>query len=468
MIDFRLLISFIIYFAILLIIGVIFYRKNQTVKNYVIGNRSLNYWVTAISAQSSDMSSWLFLAYPALVFTLGAMQLWTAVGLVVFMYLNWQFIAPSLRTQTEYYNAMTISSYLAKRFDDHSNLIIILSTLVSAYFLTCYISSGLVGMGRLFESAFSLSYTTGVLVGIGITLIYTLLGGFLAVSWCNLFQGLFLLAMIILVPLKGYFVVGGWPAIKLAAFDKNISLNILPSFTKLKEILILIGSFGIGTFGQTHILVNFMGIKDVNKIKKAMIVGIIWQIMALSCSVILGIVAIAYFKNGLANSEHLFVQMARDLFPPLIAGFALCGMLAATLSTLNTQLMVAASGLSEDLYPAISKKKPTIFISRLVTTLVALISLAIALQNNATIYNIVHYAWSGLGCSMGPAIIAALYFKNANRLGVILGMLVGTLIASCWVLVNSAIPTLVVGMCANFACIILFAHLEKQIPKLPY
>lgn len=464
MIDFQLLISFVIYFAILLSIGIFFYKKNQSVKNYVIGNRSLNYWVTAISAQSSDMSSWLFMGYPALVFALGAMQMWTAVGLIFCMYLNWQFIAPALRKQTEAVNALTIPTYLAKKFNDKNHLIIIISTLYSAYFFTCYISSGLVGMGKLFESAFSLPYSTGVLVGIGITLIYTLLGGFLAVSWCNLFQGLFLLAMIILVPFKGYLFVGGWSAIKLAALNKNISLNILPSMQTLKDILILIGGFGIGTFGQTHILVNFMGIKDSKKLKNAMIVGICWQIIALASSIMLGIVAIAYFKDGLQNNEHLFVHMACDLFPPLIAGFALCGMLAATLSTLNTQLMVAASGLSEDLYPTISKQKPTILITRLATVLIGLISLLIALQNNSSIYNLVHYAWSGLGCTMGPGIIAALYFKHASRIGITLGMLAGASIASLWVIsgFDNTIPTLVIGMGINFALIILFAKLPKH------
>lgn len=465
MIDFQLLISFAIYFVILLTIGLVFYRKNQTVKNYVIGNRSLNYWVTAISAQSSDMSSWLFMGYPALVFTLGAMQLWTAVGLVICMYLNWKLIAPALRAQTENFGALTIPTYLAKRFKDQTNLIIIISTLFCAYFFTCYISSGLVGMGKLFESAFNLPYSSGVLVGMGITLIYTLLGGFLAVSWCNLFQGLFLLAMIILVPLKGYLVVGGWQAIKLAAASKQISLVIWPSLGEaLKKVLILFGGFGIGTFGQTHILVNFMGIKDAKKLNNAMIVGIIWQVIALSCSIILGIVAIAYFKDGLSNSEHLFVYMARDLFPPLIAGFALCGMLAATLSTLNTQLMVSSSGLSEDLYPAITRQKPTLLISRLATILIALISLLIALQNNSSIYDLVHYAWSGLGCTMGPAIIAALYFKSANKTGVIIGMLMGALIASTWVLTgfDQIIPTLIVGMLANFICIIFWSRLPKR------
>lgn len=460
MIDFQLLVSFIIYFAILILIGAVFYRKKQSVNNYIIGNRSLNYWVTAISAQSSDMSSWLFMGYPALVFTLGAMQMWTAVGLVLCMYLNWKFIAPILRSETERFGAVTIPSYLAKRFQDASNLIVIISTLVAAYFFTCYISSGLVGMGRLFESAFNLPYTTGVLIGIGITLIYTLLGGFLAVSWCNLFQGLFLLAMIMLVPWKGYQVVNGWDAIKLAAEAKNISLTIL-SPQAILDILILIAGFGLGTFGQTHILVNFMGIKDVKKLKNAMIVGIVWQIIALSSSILLGIVAIAYFKTNLVKTEHLFVYMARDLFSPLIAGFALCGMLAATLSTLNTQLMVAASGLSEDLYSTILKKKPTILVSRLATTLIAFISLIISLYNSSSIYNLVHYAWCGLGCTMGPAIIAALYFKNANRTGIISGMLVGALIGSCWVLIGNSQLTLVIGLLTNFACIIFFGKYHK-------
>ena len=454
MIDIQLLTAFIIYFGILLSIGAYFYRKSQTVKAYVIGNRSLNYWVTAISAQSSDMSAWLFMGFPALVFTLGAMQMWTAVGLVICMYLNWKFIAPKLRAQTEHFQTLTIPSYLARRFEDNSKGIVILSSLIAALFFTCYISSGLVGMGRLFESAFGTPYLTGVLIGIGITLVYTLIGGFLAVSWCNLFQGLFLLAMIILVPWYGYSAVGGWEAIKISAAAKDISLNIWPSLKTLKEIFMLIAGFGFGTFGQIHILVNFMGINDTRKLKKAAMVGITWQIIALASSVSIGIVAISFFKTGIANNEHLFVHMARGLFPPLIAGFALCGMLAATLSTVNTQLIVASSGLSEDLYPALSGRKPTLFLSKLATVLMAFIALLISLSNSSSIYHLVHYAWSGLGSVFGPVIIAALYSKRINSTGVIVGMISSAVVATIWPLIDSDIPTLIAGMGINFICMI--------------
>lgn len=462
MIDIQLLTAFIIYFGILLSIGAYFYRKSQTVKAYVIGNRSLNYWVTAISAQSSDMSAWLFLGYPALVFTLGAMQMWTAVGLVICMYLNWKFIAPKLRAQTEHFQTLTVPSYLARRFEDKSKRIVILSSLIAALFFTCYISSGLVGMGRLFESAFGTPYLTGVLIGIGITLTYTLIGGFLAVSWCNLFQGLFLLAMIILVPWYGYSAVGGWEAIKISAAIKNIPLNVYPSFQTLKEILMLITGFGFGTFGQIHILVNFMGINDTRKLKKAALVGITWQIIALASSISIGIVAISFFKTGITNNEHLFVHMARGLFPPLIAGFALCGMLAATLSTVNTQLIVASSGLSEDLYPAITNKKPTLFLSKLATVLMAFIALLISLSNNNSIYHLVHYAWSGLGSVFGPVIIAALYSKRINATGVIVGMISSAIIATIWPLIDSDIPTLIAGMGINFICMILVSRLFES------
>lgn len=455
MVDFQLLSSFIVYFAILLGIGIVFYKKNKNVKTYIIGNRSLNYFVTAISAQSSDMSAWLFMGYPALVFTLGALQLWTAVGLIICMYLNWKFIAPALRAQTEAFSAMTIPSYLASRFNDKSKLIIIISTLVASYFLTCYIASALVGMGRLFESAFNLPYSTGVFVGVGITLIYTLLGGFLAVSWCNLFQGIFLLVMIMLVPYYGYAKIGGWAAIQAAASTRNIGLNIWPSLETGRKIFDLFVGFGLGTFGQIHILVNFMGIKDKAKLKNAMVVGIIWQILALGSSVALGIVAIGYFTNGLQNPEHLFVFMARDLFPPLVAGFALCGMLAATLSTLNTQMIVTSSSISEDLYPALTNRKPTLLLSRIATIAIAIISLLFSLHNSSSIYHLVFYAWAGLGSVFGPVIIMALYSKRVNRYGVITGMVASTIVASFWTILNSNIPTLVVGMSLNFICMIV-------------
>lgn len=462
--NLQIILAFGIYFSILLGFGILFYKQNKSAETYAMGGRSFNFWVTAIAAQSSDMGAWLFMAYPAMIYSLGALQLWTAVGLVIGMYLNWRLIAPRLRAQTEELQAVTIPTFLAKRFNDHSGLIVSISALVASFFFTCYISSGIVGLGRLFESAFDIPYLTGILAGISITLLYTLVGGFLAVSWSNLFQGLFLLAVILIVPIYGYFIVGGITTIKLAAASKGLSLSIMPSLQTLKDSLILFTSFGLGYFGQPHILINFMGIKDTSKLKNATIVGISWQIIVLLCAAAIGIIGIAYFPNGLENNEHLFVNMVRELFTPFLTGMALCGILAATLSTLNTQLLVASTGLSDDLYPTLTGRAASLRLSRIATVIIGTISLVISLNNSSSIYNLVQYSWAGLGSAFGPVIIAALYFKNINRFGAITGICVGALLAGLWPLLDCPIPTLIGAMGASFASMYLVSRITKSTP----
>lgn len=455
--------SFIIYFLILLGIGVFFYKKSKSERSYIIGNRSLNFWVTAISAQSSDMGGWLFLGYPAMIYSFGLLESWTAVGLVFFMYLNWYFIAPKIRASTEHYKSLTLSSYFASRFNDNTGQIKIVSALISLVFFTFYIASGLVSLGRLFESAFSIDYLTGVILGISVTVIYTVVGGFLAVSWCNLFQGLFLLAMIILVPIAAFLKVGGLAPIVAAAHAKNISLSLFPSFTSIGKILLLTGGFGLGYFGQPHILVNFMGIDDVRNMKKAALVGIIWQILVLTAAIFIGIVGIAYFGNTLISPEHIFPTMAKELFSSVVAGFALCGVLAATLSSINTQILVSASNLAEDIYKEIintdASSKKMLWASRMSTIVVAAIALIISLKNNESIYNLVQYAWSGLGSAFGPLLILSLYSKKPNASGALAGMLVGGFISAFWPYLNTNIPSLIPGFFLSLISIYIVSYL---------
>ncbi len=277
------------------------------------------------------MSSWLFLAFPAALFLRGLPEIWTAIGLVVGMWCNWQFIAPKLRTVTEQYGSLTLSSFFEHRFDDRSGTLRTVSALFALLFFTFYIASSLVGLGRLFESAFGLTYHTGIIIGLASAIIYTLLGGFIAVAWCDMFQGLFLLIMIIIVPVYATYILGGVSTVIDAAHAHNIPLTLFPSLTGTLNSLLLAASWGLGYFGQPHILTNFMGIDDVRNIIYAKRVGITWQIIVLSASASIGLVGIAYFAQGLPNTELLFVIMTKELFYPLLAGFILCGILAATL-----------------------------------------------------------------------------------------------------------------------------------------
>jgi sodium/proline symporter len=464
----EIIISFIIYFCSLTLVGLYFYKKNKNEASFALGNRSLNYWVTAISAQTSDMGSWLFIAYPAVVYTKGLFEFWTSVGLVIFMYLNWQFIAKKIRTETEKYNSLTLSSYFESKYNDKSGIIKIASAIITLFFFTFYIASGLVGIGRLFESAFGLNYSLGVILGLFVTLSYILVGGYLAVTWCNLIQGIFLLLVIMLVPIFALPHAGGIEGIKNVMLSKNMPINIWPNMATIWSFLSLTFAWGFGYFGQPHILVNFMGIKDSNETQKAKWVGIIWQILVLFAAFSIGIIGIAYFKTSLTNPEHLFVNMAKTLFSPFIAGFALCGILAATLSTINTQILVTATSLAEDFYKVVYKNvssKRMMFITRISTIFVALFALIFSLTNSDTIYNLVLYSWSGIGSAFSPLVILSLYTKLVNKYGAIAGIISGGLIAGIWPYFATPIPPMIPGFAISFLAILLVSLVTKLYHK---
>ena len=460
----QIVISFIVYFAALLLTGFYFLKKNRSEKSFLVANRSLNYWVTAISAQTSDMGSWLFLGYTGAVFANGLSEAWTAIGLVVFMYLNWHFVAPKLREQSEEYKAFTLSGYFAKRINDKSNIVKILSAIISVLFFTIYLSSGLIGLGRFFESAFNMNYYTGITLGTFVTITYILIGGFFAVAWCNLFQGIFLLAMIILVPAVALSNLGGISAISTILHNTNVSTNLIPE-TGFLKIIFLTLCWGLGYFGQTHILVNFMSIKNPNEIKKATFVGITWQILVLAAAIAIGIIGVAYFNGSSINPEHVFVLMVKDMFSNLVAGFALCAILAATLSTINTQLVVAVGNIAQDLYPTLVKNvsiKSQMLVTRIATFVIAIIAMLIAFVNSSSLYNSVLYAWSGLGAAFGPLLLLSLYTKRVTPNGAIAGILTGTLISIFWPLLNSGIPQLVPGFFVSLLMILFISGLKSR------
>ncbi len=460
------LLAFIIYFCALTSIGFYFYKRNKNAEDYIIGNRSLNYWVTAIATQASDMGSWLFLAFPAAVFANGLFEFWAAIGLIVFMFLNWQFIAPKIRVATEKLNALTLPTYFSRRYNDTSGMIRVLSACITILFFTFYISSGIVALGRMFQAAFGIDYTIGIVLGLLCGLIYTLIGGFLAVAWCDMFQGIFLLAMILLVPIYTYFYVGGFDAITLAAQARHISLSLFDHGRSLWMALMLAVGWGLGYFGQPHILVNFMGIDDPKKISNAKWVGISWQILVLSSSAAIGVVGLAFIKDGLPNPELLFIIMTKQLFFPLLAGFILCAILAATLSTLDSHILVSGSTFAEDLYQQLFKKDASsvelMWISRAAACLISLVALYIASNNSNTVYDLVNYAWSGVGSAFGPLVITSLYTDYVTREGAIAGMLVGAATAGIWPYCNVCILPLVPGFFASLGTLCVVSLMTRK------
>jgi len=439
------------YFAVLLCVAFLSVQRQKSDTDFLIGNRSLNFWLTALSAHASDMSSWLFLGYPALIFTTGLFSAWAAIGLTVFMFLNWHFIAPRIRTVTEQSNSLTLSSYFETRFADTSGSIRIISGAMSVLFFTFYISSGLVGLGVLVESLFNLNYLIGISIGLAIVVIYVFAGGYRTVAYIDLFQGFFLLGVIVFIPVYLLIHIGGIGPVMAAAEGKHLSTSLFPDFSAktLWEIFATAAGWGLGYFGQPHIITKFMGIRQVSDMYKAKYVGISWQAIALTAATLVGLIGIYTFPNGLVDTQQVILNIVKTTLAPFFAGLVLCAILAATTNVMAAQILVVASNLSEDFYKKLFRKDATpqqlLFVSRLSVILISLVAFIIAFFKISTIYELVLYSWSGLGASFGPLLLLSLYVKNINKYGAFAGILVGGATAAIWSYFNQSVPSLIAG-----------------------
>jgi len=461
--------AFVLYASTLIAIGLHFYAKTKNASDFIIGNRSVNYWVTAIATQASDMGSWLFLGFPAAIYTNGFFEFWSAIGLVSFTFLNWQFIAPRLRKRTGNLKSLTLPSYFEQHFHDSTGSIRLISALLILIFFTFYIASGLVAMGRLFESAFAINYHSGIVIGLTTGLLYTLIGGFTAVAWCDFFQGIFLLTMIVLVPAYAFSTINGISAIVNAAQEKQVSISLFSSPADLFNALLLACSWGLGYFGQPHILINFMGIKNPDNIRYAKYVGITWQIIVLTAAASAGLVALAFFSHEPANIELLFVTMAQSLFHPFVIGLLICAILAATLSTMDSHILVSGASIAQDLYKKLFNKhassKQILLLSRIGSLAVSIVALIIAWDGSSTIYDLVNYAWSGVGSAFGPVVIVSLYGKHITSQGALAGLLAGGFTSALWPYVTTAILPLIPGFTAGMFTIYLVSYFTRELAK---
>lgn len=450
------LLAVVCYFIILVIIGITSYRRHLSATDFIIGNRSLNYWLTAMAAHASDMSSWLFMGYPAVILTGGLFNAWSAIGLLIFMYLNWQLIAPKIRVATEQYNSLTFSSFFESRLADTSGLIRIFTALMSVVFYTIYISSGLVGLGLLLETLFNLHYDLGILIGILIVVPYVFTGGYVTLAWIDLFQGIFLMCVIIFVPFYLLQGVGGWTGINQAITTQHLTSALFPDFSSKTwfQLFGMTAGWGLGYFGQPHIITKFMGIRNIHEINKSKWIGMTWMLLSLSAATLVGLIGIAYFKGGLQDPEQVFIAMVRDSFPPFFIGFILCAVLAATINAMSSQVLVLSSNLTEDFYKRIFRKDASsaelLLVSRLGVIAVALIAYLIAYGKISSIYSLVLYAWSGLGSSFGPLLLLSLYWKKVNKYGAWSGILSGGIIAGAWPYLNKFIPVTIPSMLPGF------------------
>jgi sodium/proline symporter len=442
--NIQILVSFCIYILGMLFIGFYFYLRTKNISDYVLGGRGLNPVVAALSAGASDMSGWLLLGLPGLMLTTGISGSWIAIGLSIGAFLNWQFVAKPLRISTEKLNdSITIPGFLANRFKDEKLRVI--SAIVILVFYTLYSSSGLVGGAKLFESTFNLPYNTALLVGTVVIVAYTFLGGYNAVSWTDFFQGILMMLALIVVPLVIITDLGG--------FSKSLALikNVNPDYMDMLKGSSLIGiislmAWGLGYFGQPHILVRFMSINKPENVNTSKWIGMSWMLLSILGSLSVGFFGISYLvvhEVSLDDPEKIFIILSQLLLNPWIAGFVLAAILAAIMSTIDSQLLVSSSCLTRDIYEKLLKKnasdKELVWVGRATVIGIALIAYYISTDQNASVLSLVSYAWAGFGAAFGPIILLALYNKRISSTGAIVGMVVGALTVIVWKQISGGI-----------------------------
>jgi solute:Na+ symporter, SSS family len=417
--------------------------------DFMLGGRSTHWLLTALSAHAADMSDWLFMGLPAAVFLHGGTQVWIPIGLLCGMFGAWQFVARPLRLMSAEYGATTLASFFQKRYADTQGYIGAVTALISFFFFVIYISVGLKGIGYVLQSAFGIHYHFGIGVALAVILTYLMCGGFASVALLDLFQGIFLLVMLLLVPIVAYFKVGGWPAIFDAAAQQDLSLALLPDFSLSTLLSIFLNPFAwcLGYFGMPHILTKFMGSANAADLHKAKYVGVTWQLLATGAAVAVGMVSIAYFQGvSLEKPELIFVLMAKSLFTPFWAGVVLCAIVAATISTVDSQLLVLAGIITEDFYKSMLRPAASAHELKRVYTgalvMAASIGFAIAWHESSTIMGLVRYAWAGLGASFGPLMLVALYGTYANKYGALAGIITGAVVAATWDMVNPLVTSM--------------------------
>jgi sodium/proline symporter len=429
--------AFVIYLVGMLAIGFICWRMTSNLSDYIPGGRGLGPGVAALYAGASDMSGWLLLGLPGAMYASGMNQIWIAVGLVIGAYLNWQFVARRLRVYTEIAeDSLTIPDYLENRFHDRSHLLRIVSAVVILLFFTFYVSAGLVGGATLFEHTFGLSYETALWLGVIVIVSYTFLGGFLAVSWTDFFQGLLMFFALIIVPVIAIGAVGGWSATtEVVGATEGTDNDVFKDMTTLGIISLM--AWGLGYFGQPHILVRFMAVRSPADVPTARLINMVWMVFGLYGAIFTGYAGIAYFADApLDNPETVFIQFTQVLFNPWVAGFLLAAILAAIMSTIDSQLLVCSSALTEDFYKSLFRRNATdaelVWVGRLSVVGIALVATFLAYARDSTVLDLVAYAWAGFGAAFGPIVILSLFWRRLTRNGAVAGMVLGAITVVVW------------------------------------
>ncbi len=450
--DLIILLAMLGYMALVIVIGLLYAKRNQNADTFFLGGRSLGPWVAAMSAEASDMSGWLLMGLPGVAYISGAGEaVWTAVGLALGTYLNWKIVAVRLRKYSQVAgNAITVPDFFSNRFHDKKKILMTVAALIILVFFTIYVATGFVACGKLFNSIFGLDYTTMMLVSAVIIVIYTVVGGFLAESTTDFIQGILMCISLVIVLVVGVASAGGIKSVMdhINQTPGFFSLNQIFSFelqqAKSFGFLAIISTmaWGLGYFGMPHVLLRFMAIRSSKELRKSRVIATVWVVISLFAAVCIGLVGAAVFRysspEGLVtgNQETIFIEMSMKLLPAAVAGIMMSGIMAATMSTSDSQLLITASAISQNLFKGILHKgasdKQVMWVSRITIVLVTVIGAILALDENSSIFRLVSYAWAGFGASFGPLILFSLFWKRVNLPGAVAGMVTGGAMVIIW------------------------------------
>ena len=467
-----LLLTFAAYLLLMIGLGFAAWRRTQTFDDYILGGRSLGSFVTALAAGASDMSGWLMMGLPGALYLTGASEAWIAIGLIIGAWANWRFVAGPLRVYTERTNnALTLPDYFTHRFEDGSRLLRILAALVILVFFAVYCASGVVAGARLFESMFAIPYAQAMVWGAAVTIAYTFIGGFLAVSWTDTIQATLMIFALLLVPLLMLIGIGG-PGEAITLIEQVDPTRLQWVGAGGVVAIVSAMAWGLGYCGQPHLLARFMAAEGLHAIPRARRIGMTWMVLCLIGAMATGFFGFAWFTAHPevavpvnANPERVFIVLASLLFNPWIAGVLLSAILAAIMSTLAAQLLVCSSALTEDLYRGFLRPRAghreLVWFGRAMVLAVALLAIWIARDPDSRVLGLVSYAWAGFGSAFGPVVVLSLFWKRMTRNGALAGMLTGALVVILWKQTGSSLYEMVPGFMAATIAIIVVSLIGK-------
>ena len=470
-------IIFLVYMLVMMGIGVYYYRRTRNMSDYFLGNRKLGAWVTSMSAEASDMSGWMLMGLPGFAYVAGLNAGWIALGLALGTWANWQLIAARLRVYTELANnSLTLPDFFENRFLAASGALRVVPAVFILIFFILYTASGFVAAGRLFETIFQMAYVPALFMGAGVVVFYTLVGGFLAVSRTDFIQGVMMFFAILVVPIGAAMMLGGFSA--TAALISAEHASFFSPLTKADGTtlgfveFVSLMAWGIGYFGQPHILVRFMAIRHAEELPQATRIAMAWVVISLSAAILVGMVGAVYLTVPLTGTaaETVFLVMAGELFPPVVAGLILAAVLAAIMSTASAQLLVAASAFAQDIYRRSfrpqAQQGELIWASRLSVLVIAAASVYIGLSPDNFILDMVAYAWAGFGAAFGPALLLCLFWRRTTARGVLAGIVTGGVTVLVWKqLALLGLYEIVPGFLLSLAAIIIVSKLD--VPPAP-